>query len=151
VTDTAGSSDAEAFSILREIIRRSGHEIRNSLNGVSVNVEVVRSRSGGNKVSEEVVSFAERASREVSNASRLADSTLALVDAVLKAAAAGALRSTPGHGAASEIEVMIYGDGAPVLVSSVKPIAEAIGVRVEERGQSVILRVLPEDRSHSEN
>jgi hypothetical protein len=147
VTDTTGSADAEAFSILREIIRRSGHEIRNSLNGISVNIEVVRGRSGGNKVSEEIVSFAERASREVSNASRLADATLALVDGVLKAAAAGSLR----HGAASEIEVMIYGDGAPVFVSSVKPLAEAIGVRVEERGRSVILKVLPEDRSHSEN
>lgn len=147
MTDTKGSPDAEALSILREIIRRSGHEIRNSLNGVSVNVEVVRSRSEGTKGSAEVRSFAERASREVSNASRLADATLALVDGVLKAAAAGSLR----HGAASEIEVMIYGEGAPIFVSSVGPIAEAIGVRVEERGRSVILKVLPEDRSHSEN
>jgi signal transduction histidine kinase len=147
VTDTTGAPDAEALSVLREIMRRSGHEIRNSLNGVSVNVEVVRSRSEGAKGSAEVRSFAERASREVSNASRLADATLALVDGVLKAAAAGSLR----HGAASEIEVMIYGDGAPTFVSSVRPLAEAIGVRVEERGPSVILKVLPEDRSHSEN
>jgi signal transduction histidine kinase len=147
VTDTKGWPDAEALSVLREIIRRSGHEIRNSLNGVSVNVEVVRSRSEGAKDSAEVRSFAERASREVTNASRLADATLALVDGVLKAAAAGALR----HGAASEIEVMIYGGGAPIFVASVRPLAEAIGVRVEEKGQSVILKVLPEDRSHSEN
>jgi hypothetical protein len=147
VTDTTGAPDAEALSVLREIMRRSGHEIRNSLNGVSVNVEVVRSRSEGAKGSAEVRSFAERASREVSNASRLADATLALVDGVLKAAAAGSLR----HGAASEIEVMIYGDGAPIFVSNIRPLAEAIGVRVEERGPSVILKVLPEDRSHSEN
>jgi DNA-binding transcriptional ArsR family regulator len=147
VTDSAGSPEAEALSILREIIRRSGHEIRNSLNGVSVNIEVVRSRSEGAKGSAEVSSFAERASREVANASRLADATLALVDGVLKAAAAGSLR----HGAASEIDVMIYGDGASSFMSSIGPLAEAIGVRVEERGRSVILRILPEDTSHSEN
>lgn len=144
--DSTGSPDAEALSILREIIRRSGHEIRNSLNGVSVNVEVVRSRSKGAKGSAEVRSFAERASREVSNASRLADATLALVDGVLKAATAGSLR----HGAASEIEVMIYGDGAQIFVSSVRPLVEAIGVRVEEKDRSVILKVLPEEKSHSE-
>ncbi len=149
MTDANGSPDADALAIVREIIRRSGHEIRNSLNGVSVNVEVVRSRSKATKGSTEVGSFAERASREVSTASRLADATLGLVEAVLKAVAAGTLRSMPGHGAASEIELMIYGDGAAAFLSSVRPLAEAIGVTVEERGPSVIFRVLPEDRSHS--
>jgi hypothetical protein len=151
VTDNQASADADALAIVREIIRRSGHEIRNSLNGVSVNVEVVRSRSEGKAVSGEVGSFAERASREVANASKLADATLALMDAVLKASASGSLRSTPSHGGASEIELMIYGDGGPALVSRVQPLADAACIRVEERGQSVIFRVLPEDRSHSEN
>jgi hypothetical protein len=117
-------------------------------------MEVVRSRigpGGGQAGSGEVRSFAERASKEIAAASQLTDAALALVDAVLRAEAAGSLRSATGHGVPSGIELMIYGDGAPSFVSGVSYLAKAIGVRVEQRGQSVILRVLPEDKSHSKN
>lgn len=154
MTDTQGGLP-DALSIVREIIRRSGHEIRNSLNGVAVNVEVVRSRSarqgGPGKGEGEVGSFGERAAREIAEASALTNGTLALVDAMFTAAVKGSLRTTPGNGAASEIEVMIYGDKASIFMSDVQRLAEAINVRVEQRGQSVILKVLPEDRSHSES
>ncbi len=120
-----------------------------------VNVEVVRSRNGRDGASGEVGSFAQRAATDVAKASALTNGALALIDAVLAAAAAGSLRSGSGSGSgygdASEIEVMIYGDRAPDFVSDIGRLAEEIGVSVEPRGQSVILRVLPEDRSHSQN
>ncbi len=153
MTDTPARPEADALSVVREIIRRSGHEIRNALNGVLVNVEVVRSRNGRDGASGEVGSFAQRAATDVAKASALTNGALALIDAVLAAAAAGSLRSGSGsgYGDASEIEVMIYGDRAPDFVSDIGRLAEEIGVSVEPRGQSVILRVLPEDRSHSQN
>ena len=136
---------------MREIIRRSGHEIRNALNGVAVNVEVVRSRSGREGPARAGAdSFAQRAAAGAVKASDLTNGTLAIIDVVLVAAANGGLRSKPGYGDASELEVMIYGDRA-VLVSDIVRLGGEIGVSVEEREQSVILRVLPEDRSHSEN
>ncbi|HWL39872.1 MAG TPA: hypothetical protein VNO75_06505 [Gemmatimonadaceae bacterium] len=151
MTDPRGRAGPDPFSIVREIVRRSGHEIRNALSGISVNVEVVRSQIVRGGASPEVGSFAQRAARDVVNASALTSATLAIVDAVLKAAAQGTLRAESGYGAASEIEVMIYGNGVPAFAAEVKDLIKAIGVGVEERDESVILRVFPEDRSHSKN
>lgn len=151
MTEARARPGPDAFSIAREIVRRSGHEIRNALSGTSVNVEVVRSQIGRGGASREVGSFAERASRDVARAAALTNSALAVVDAVLKSAAAGTLRAEAGYGAASEIEVMIYGNGVSAFVAEVKHLLESIGVGVEERNESVILRVFPEDSSHSKN
>ena len=46
---------------------------------------------------------------------------------------------------------MIYGDGSQALVADIERLASLIGVSVEQRGQSVILRVLPEEKSHSKD
>ena len=84
-------------------------------------------------------------------ASELTNGTLAIVDVVLAAAASGTLRSKSGSGNASEIEVMIYGDRAPIFLADTRRLASEIGVSIEQKEQVVILRVLPEDTIHSEN
>jgi hypothetical protein len=150
VTDAPGNHGADALAVVREIVRRSGHEIRNALNGVAVNVEVVRSRNGRAPEGAEVNPFAERAAAGVVKATSLTNGVLTVVGAVVAALAKGGL-STPGHGDISEIEVMIYGGRAPIFVSEIAHLAQDIGVSVEQRGESVILRVLPEDKSHSQN
>jgi signal transduction histidine kinase len=142
---------SEGPEAVREIIRRAGHEIRNALNGVSVNVEVVRSRSGREEPPKELASFAERASAQVGEASALTDGLLALVNSVLTAQAEGTLRSTGGRSAGSRIELMIYGEQAAGLVSDIERLASRIGVAVEQRGQRVILKILPEGKSHSKD
>jgi len=150
VTDAPDSRGADALAVVREIVRRSGHEIRNALNGVAVNVEVVRSRGGRDGAGGEISSFAERAAINVTKAGSLTNGVLAVVGAVLAAVTKGGITTT-AHGDISEIEVMIYGGRAPIFVSEIAHLAEDIGVSVEQRGQSVILRVLPEDESHSQN
>ncbi len=140
----------EVPEAVREILRRAGHEIRNALNSVAVNVEVVRSRSareGGH----DLASFAERASAQVGEASALTDGLLALVNSLLAAHARGALKPVAGRGAGSRVELMIYGESSAGLVSDIERLASRIGVAVEERGQSVILTVLPEGKSHSKD
>lgn len=148
MTEAAGKPGADAIAIVREVVRRSGHEIRNALNGVSVNVEVVKSRKGREGAAGEVASFADRASTDVGRATSFTNGVLALFDAVLTAASKGTLKASR-HGDASEIELMIYGDRGPVFMSDIAPLAEVVNMRVEQKGQSVILRVLPEDKSHS--
>ena len=135
---------------VREIIRRAGHELRNALSGVAVNVEVVRSRLGKQGSAEELSLFANRASAQVEEASALTDGLLALVNSVLAAQAAGTLKKPTGHGAGSRIELMIYGDAAAVVVSDIERLASRVGVGVEQHGPSVILTILPEGKSHSE-
>jgi len=150
VTD-ARSRAKEAPEAVREIIRRAGHELRNALNGVAVNVEVVRSRSAREGSAKELTAFADRASAQVGEASALTDGLIALVGSVLSAQAAGTLKSTGGHGSGAAVELSIHGDAAPVVVSAIERLASRIAVGVEQHGPRVILRVLPEGKSHSKD
>ena len=136
---------------VREIIRRAGHEIRNALNGVSVNIEVVRSRAAREESPKDVASFAERASAQVGEASALTDGLLAFVDSVLTAQAEGTLRTTGGRGAGSQVELTISGDRGAILLSDIERLASRTALGVEQRGQRVILRLLPEGKSHSKD
>jgi len=114
-------------------------------------VEVVRSRAGREGSAKELTSFAERASAQVGEASALTDGLLALVGSVLAAHAAGTLKTTGGRGAGSRIELIIYGERATAVVSDIERLASRIGVGVEQHGQSVILTILPEGKSHSKD
>jgi hypothetical protein len=149
VTDDPARAKADALDIVREIIRRAGHEIRNALNGVAVNVEVVRSRVAREESAAEITSFAERAGAQIGEATALTNGLLTLVGVVLSAEAQGSLRSAPGAGGGSRMELMIYGDRASVFVSDIKHLADCIGVAVEQGAKRVILTVSPEGKSHS--
>lgn len=144
----AHAQPTEAVEAVREIIRRAGHEIRNALNGVAVNVEVVRSRSSREAPVAELTSFAERAVSQVGEASALADGLLAFTNAVLASMADGTLKKAGGRGAGTRIELKVYGDRAAGVVSDIERLASRVGVAVEEHGQSVILSILPEGKSH---
>ena len=133
------------------MVRRAGHELRNALSGVAVNVEVVRSRSERGGSAQDLISFAERARLQTGVATALSDGLIALISAVISSAADGTLKNVPGHGAQSQTELMIYGDGAPALVADIERLASLIGVSVEQQEQRVILRVLPEGKNHSKD
>jgi hypothetical protein len=142
---------AEAPEAVRAILRRAGHELRNALNGVAVNVEVVRSRADREGSPKDLASFAERASGQVGEASALADGLLAFVGSVLAAQAAGTLKTTGDGSAGSRIELMIYGERSASTLSDIERLTSRIGVAVEEHGQRVILRVLPQGNKNSKD
>ena len=148
IEDTA-EAKADALEIVREITRRAGHEIRNALSGVAVNVEVVKSRAVRGDGADALAPFADRAALQVGVASALTDGLLGLVSSVLTAQAEGKLRALPPNGTGSRIELMVYGDRASVILSGIRRLADVIGVTVEEHGERVILTVLPEGKSHS--
>jgi len=151
VTDDLARAKAAALDVVREIIRRAGHEIRNALNGVAVNVEVVRSRVSRQGAANEIASFAERAGAQIGEATALTNGLLSLVGAVLSAEAQGTLRSAPAASGGSRLELMIYGDRAARLVSDIEHLANCIGVGVEQGVERVILTVSPEGKSHSKD
>jgi hypothetical protein len=151
VTDDPARAKADALEIVGEIIRRAGHEIRNALSGVAVNVEVVRSRVARQGSATEIASFAERAGAQIGEVTTLANGLLALVRFVLTAEAQGTLRSAPGASGGSRIELMIYGDRASVFVSDFRHLADSIGVGIEQGAKRVILTVSPQGKSHSKS
>jgi hypothetical protein len=67
----------------------------------------------------------------------------------MSAQADGTLRFVPGHGAGSQIELMIYGGRADALVFAIKRFAHMDGVVVEQSGERVILTVSPEGKTNS--
>jgi hypothetical protein len=142
---------AEPPEPVREILRRAGHELRNALNGVAVNVEVVRSRAGREGSAKDLASFAERASAQVGEASALTDGLLAFVGSVVSAQSAGTLKTTGDGGAGSHIELMIYGERSATIVSDIERLTSRIGVGVEQDGQRVILTVLPQGNKNSKD
>jgi hypothetical protein len=142
---------AEAPEAVREILRRAGHELRNALNGVAVNVEVVRSRADREGSPKELASFAERASAQVGEASALTDGLLAFVGSVLAAQSSGTLTTTGDGGAGSRIELMIYGDRVAGVVSDIERLTSRVGVGVEQRGPRVIFTVLPQGNKNSKD
>jgi hypothetical protein len=150
VTDARPTLTSDALAIVREITRRSGHEIRNALNGVAVNVEVVRSRVSREPRDTALESFAERASSEVAAASALTSGTLSLIGAILGALEAGTLTATTAGGIPA-LKLTVSGDRALALVSEITPLTERIGVRVEHSRKTVILSVPPEGTSHSKD
>ena len=147
----ARTQAVEAPEAVREILRRAGHELRNALNGVAVNVEVVRSRADREGSPKDLASFAERASAQVGEASALTDGLLAFVGSVLGAQAAGTLKTTGDGGAGSRIELMIYGDRSAGVVSAIERLTSRVGAGVEQHGQRVILTILPQGKSHSKD
>jgi len=146
---TDARREASDSAVLREVIRRSGHEIRNALSGVAVNLEVVRSRVSRDQPSADVVSFADRARLQVHAATVLTNGLLAIVGAAVAASDQPTGR-TAGKKSAEGGQLALNGDLAAAR-ADIEQLASAIGVSIEERGGNVILKVLPEGQSHSKD
>lgn len=64
---------------LQEVVDRAAHEVKDALNGVTLNVEVVRSRAGkGELPATAISSFAEAAAAQLETLSRRVESVLVL-------------------------------------------------------------------------
>lgn len=77
------SGDLDGLPILREITRNAGHELRNALNSLIVNLEVVRSRS--DRLDDSVRPFVTQAVDQAEELVRMAEGTIALLNLVVNA------------------------------------------------------------------
>jgi signal transduction histidine kinase len=78
--------DAPAWApVLRDFARASGHELRNALNALVVNLEVVRSRS--ESIDPSVRPFVAQAVEQSEESVRLAEGTIALLNMIVGAVA----------------------------------------------------------------
>lgn len=83
---TEQDADAPAWApVLRDFARASGHELRNALNALVVNLEVVRSRS--ESVDPSVRFFVTQAVEQSEESVRLAEGTIALLNLIVGAVA----------------------------------------------------------------
>jgi signal transduction histidine kinase len=79
VTQVSSSVDARWLDALQRLASRAAHELRGALNGVSVNVEVIRSRAAKATASAGAVApFADAASAQLDDAIELTEALLGL-------------------------------------------------------------------------
>lgn len=128
--------------VFRDAARISGHELRNALNALVVNLEVVRSGSGS--VDEKLKPFIAQAVEQSEESVRLAEGAIALLNLI-----AGAVSDT-GHVHASYIEPRAVRisttEGEAVRVArAVAPLASRASVSAEASGTTVILRVFDKE------
>ena len=80
MTETRDARETDWLPVLREISRTAGHELRNSLNALVVNLEVVRSRS--DRMDAAVQPFVTQAVEQAEESIRLAEGTIALLNLI---------------------------------------------------------------------
>lgn len=125
------------FPVLRDVARASGHELRNALNALLVNLEVVRSRAPDD---ESVGSFIRQAVEQSEEAARLAEGTIALLNLLVGAIGDGRasqIRSAGPRGArieATEAE-------AQRVVRALDALARRTGLDANASVSAVILSI----------
>ena len=85
MTESGHGGHTDWIGILESLSRISGHELRNALNGLVVNLEVVRSLTAGTQAQH----FAEQAVGQSEESVKVAESTIALLNLLVGAIGPG--------------------------------------------------------------
>jgi hypothetical protein len=136
VTERAGSPSDSWSPLLSRISRASGHELRNALNALVVNLEVVRGRTSGSDAAYFVNQSVEQSEESV----RVAEACIALLDLVTRAIGPdGALRRDSESGETLAFDVSE--EDALRAERLLKPLADRGALSVGRRGSTVILSI----------
>ncbi len=132
----------QASELLAVISRRASHEVRNALNSVAVNLEVVRSRMARPEPDLlELQNFAERASKE-SDAAASLTTGLADLTRLLALAATGDGKATVKLETGSKIvSVPLCSTGDAAVSGDLRTLAARMGVSIRLDGATVIFTV----------
>lgn len=136
MTDPANSPSPDQKSILQALARSSGHELRNALNGLVVNLEVVRAQTAAARVS--VEPFMAHAVAQSEESIRLAEAAIALMLLIVGSATAG--NSGMFDGGKNEVR-LDAGSDAERLEKALGALVTRGVVTVERSGSTVILRI----------
>ena len=146
MTQTSATSRIDeherASELLALVSRRASHEVRNALNGVAVNLEVVRSRvSRPDPKLSEIQTFAERASNESDGAAALTNGLADLTRLLARAATGdGNAKVKQGDGSSTVIVPLGSADDQE-LSADLKSLAKRMGVAIKLDGPTVIFTV----------
>jgi len=143
VIDSGADRGSDWLAGLREIVRGSVHETRNALNGLVVNLEVVRSRlaraAEATSEKDEVLSFAEQAASQAEAAATLSEGVGALLSLISSSVdEAGRLHCSGGI-EASTITFEVDKATAERLLPRLAALGARAGFAAENDGRAVIL------------
>ena len=139
---TRKGGEAQISDALAVVARRASHEVRNALNAVAVNIEVVRSRLAKTDADpRELQSFAERASRESDAAASLANGLADLTRLLARAATAQGVATIKKNADSTTIAVPVCSSDDNEVTHDLKALAARMGVTVSMDSSTVIFTV----------
>lgn len=149
VTDQTGAGEPDWLPRLREVIRGSAHETRNALNGVVVNLEVVRSRlaraAGG---SEDILPFAEQAIAQAEESVKLNEAVGSLLLLISGAVDSnGDLRCACTAGEPSGLRFEVDRDTADRVLPGLRTLGQSLGFGAETHDGAVIFTFRRDSRT----
>ena len=140
MTDVSDGAGGARKGTLESAAAAAGHELRNALNGLVVNLEVVRAMAqSAGFVAEPFMSQAVSQSEE---SIRLAEAAIAMLKLVTGAVSDNATAVSVSN-AGREVRVEA-GTGAERFVAALEPLSQRGVLSAETSGSTVILRI-PED------
>lgn len=139
---TSSGGDAQISELLATISRRATHEVRNALNGVAVNLEVVRSRLAKPGADlKELQTFADRASKESDTAASLANGLADLTRLLARAATGDGTPVLKRAADSSSVELPICSSDDHELSPDLMSLVARMGVSIRLDGLTVIFTV----------
>lgn len=142
--DSGAGSRTDWLPGLRDIIRGSVHETRNALNGVVVNIEVVRSRlaraAAGGGTEQDILSFAEQAASQAEVAAKLNEGVGALLSLMAASVDSTGRMRCGSEEDSSAIRFDVESAMAERLLPWLEALGAAAGFTAERRVGAVILR-----------
>lgn len=138
MTEPDGGGAPRWVPLLHDAGRGAGHELRNALNALVVNLEVVRSRAEG--LDPAVQPFLANAIEQSEESVRMAEGAIALLNLVIGAVSpGGTLRISDGDRDAVRIESTE--PEAERAIRALEPLTARAAFGAERRGPAVILSI----------
>ena len=124
--------------VLRKVTRTSGHELRNALNALVVNLEVVRSKSAD--ADPAVQPFIAQAVEQSEESVRLAEATIALLNLIVAAVGTDG-RIDCDLVSPQSVRIVAASGEAERAGRAMRPVAARMGVSAEQADSAVILTI----------
>jgi hypothetical protein len=149
VTDDAQAVQPEWLARLRSVIRASAHETRNTLNGVVVNLEVVRNRlARAADGSPETLPFAEQATAQAEESVKLNEAVGSLLLLITGAVDPhGSVRCTQEGGEPGRLRFQVDLATADRTLPGLRALGDALDFSVETDDGGAVILTFPHDGS----
>jgi hypothetical protein len=124
------------------------HESRNALNGLVVNLEVVRSRLARSNDESNVLTFAEQAAAQGEESVRRSEAVAALLSLIIGSVdASGRLRCGPASAGSSALRFDLEPGVAERVLPGLEVLGKSVGFTAETSGAETVILSFPESSS----
>lgn len=147
MTDIVSGATSDCVPQLRNVARRSVHESRNALNGLVVNLEVVRSRLARSGDYEDLLAFAEQAAAQGETSVQITEGIGALLSLILGSVDGSRVLRCSAATSPGTLRFELEPGVAERVVPALALLGKTVGFTVETSGAETVIFSFPEQSS----